>query len=1224
MESSLSEKMDLPEWGRLEFAVQKKIPVERVVIPILSMATGEGDESYISPVEESRPPRDIQDLVREMPLEEILSTYVVTENLLVDAYFEVFGLTEELKAFGLARDRVYEEGVLRKDMERNQGEEFERARKETRRTFELYKASQAWIDQNLGKSGKSKTKALEPVTSPIFVTASQMIGEVFFEQIEATEDQSLESAEDPEVEVVPVAPRNGFDLFLESAASREVPLIFYKGGSGIQLHTKAYLGDLPISIQKIQPPESVLSQSHHMILVVWTGRGNYRESYAIVDIDLDTRAARFSVKSPLKEVPQIKAHIAAQTPILLENVREEGMLSKMFLYGLTLQYSLWMDMITNDPRAAELIYMNESSSPYSGRRRIEFHLTRPGFVDHKASRYFSFIFHEKSQVESEVVPVIDYQKGERRSIYVPAKTPYLKVWINHTYDRDTLRRSMRMLQNLLSIYLRRESELLKVYAGYGVKLTPSKLQTFKTRATAEGVKTVEDNLKRGAPHIFITGYSRDICQKSEKPVIMPAHLKDEWEKTTGHEAEPFPPTNPEFYVGCPTAAHSYVSMKDNTLENNDKYPYLPCCTATDRRVPGVQSAFNEYYRNMPRQAVAVDTKNILKSRRFLQPGQKGYLPEMLVSLLEAYNAHTKDKRGEFLRIGVEIENSAVHAVFQAMELEEYVRASDKAAFVRQELSKPFRTEFLAQELYDQSTEDIAAMVQNQFETFTCYRWLERWGVQVVVFQTEEWDDVEIEVPRHLFFHARRASNYPVVLLLKHKGGQKDGPWRYEFIQQGKKGLWNAKQVMRLFNDAVQTFELSYDDGLVLRAPMMEFDPQRFFPRTTHQYIDTAGKCRGVVVKAGEFKVSIFFPPIQPLDLPVTVHQYIVPYTWVLKMFSDRPTFLGMENEKVSGIWFSLYDREEGVYVPVDPISLKKAKKLQGIPLGRGDPYLAYDQPIVSRLVNLERMRDIYLQVLIWVFHIRYPHLVSKNARSFRKYLKIKDFDWESDLQGVSTSLPDTDDFEEAMGYLEEVFPFVEEGAFLCTNREMRKRIEYFLQTYTERYLSEQDLLQSRLDEDEEKVRETTRDQRMDRSILKSLYKNASEFLKRPDNAVFTDLEQFKVWVLDNQTPRLQLLHTLSPADANVKSPFLYQAPNDQTFLIQNVALGQKGRAVYVAREYQRTGVNLGFNVPPAESAEEITEFGISPGGVLVRLTEQQGPGILRFQEDVYAAILPIS
>ena len=100
-------------------------------------------------------------------------------------------------------------------------------------------------------------------------------------------------------------------------------------------------------------------------------------------------------------------------------------------------------------------------------------------------------------------------------------------------------------------------------------------------------KTKIEILQEYAPEIFVPGYSR-LVHTPMQPV--PVDLKDvsKWESQTftdrlGRVAhrKVLPILNKEegklYMFVAPGDEYPYIGLKYNTMENRDKFPYIPCC-----------------------------------------------------------------------------------------------------------------------------------------------------------------------------------------------------------------------------------------------------------------------------------------------------------------------------------------------------------------------------------------------------------------------------------------------------------------------------------------------------------------------------------------------------------------------------------------------------------------------------------------------------------------------
>jgi glycosyltransferase involved in cell wall biosynthesis len=121
------------------------------------------------------------------------------------------------------------------------------------------------------------------------------------------------------------------------------------------------------------------------------------------------------------------------------------------------------------------------------------------------------------------------------------------------------------------------------------------------------------NLRNAAPDVFLkgtVGYSR-LCSCDHQPIIVSDEdeAKDWKYKTFIDKKEneekyrqiaSFPPKKEEtlFKFTCPTDERPYPYLvENNTEENSEKYPYVPCCAAEDT-INNENSFYNNYFKPM--------------------------------------------------------------------------------------------------------------------------------------------------------------------------------------------------------------------------------------------------------------------------------------------------------------------------------------------------------------------------------------------------------------------------------------------------------------------------------------------------------------------------------------------------------------------------------------------------------------------------------------------------
>ena len=731
----------LREYPRLKFSVENKIPVSLCVYPkrevekTMGKNYVENDEYWLW--QENVQVFNLYELFNNIKkngnnlssrLEEIFNQYDIDAGNLTVSYYEKNGLDKSLQEFYYSVwDRIPDKQELEQRLV-TWKEINKQSMKITKNIYKRLTEHQKWLQK------ESDVMKLEAKTSPINITSVELEGKVM-----------LISEQNGQVVRHPISVKNGFDLFLNSFASYEVPFISYRSS---QTYLKVYDGEMDISLEKIKPSDLDIEEEDTINAIVLADKFFTKptlDSYTHVKINLKANSVTFSTKNIKGEKPITAVRLEEHLPIVIERLTEKNIFGEYYIYNLNLNQSLFVDMLMNDPIAREFIYMDESSSFLSIKKKKMFRLREPnihftGETGDLWNRYFSFIIHQEEVVKAETKPFIDYEKGDKQLGYVSltARMPYIKVVINKAGKREDLQLGLLMFTRFLNLYQKREEKLLQEFRNFGIKFR--KLKSYPLKVVDKKVTNVDkdeyiENLQDAAPHIFATNYAAEVCQLPDQPVVIPPKMVEEWneEKTDVYQrAVPFPPLQkegggegePEIFLGCGfrNPNKPYVNIKEHKLSNKNEYPYLPCCTSKNMQEPGSHSLFTHYYLGEEYINNEAITTSVIKSRKLLRKGQDGILNPIIPSTFKILGL--MDKEETLWRFGVSFsEYSAFRCLLYVKQDKTFMKYFNLKEFGRKEedelneyiqgllKSRKIEPGLLSQELYGLTPEEIA-IVEN--------------------------------------------------------------------------------------------------------------------------------------------------------------------------------------------------------------------------------------------------------------------------------------------------------------------------------------------------------------------------------------------------------------------------------------------------------------------------------------------------------------------------------
>lgn len=442
--------------------------------------------------------------------------------------------------------------------------------------------------------------------------------------------------------------------------------------------------------------------------------------------------------------------------------------------------------------------------------------------------------------------------------------------IKQAISTASITKFQNLVSKLIAIYNQEEKELTKFYCKY---LKDVNNRKFVIR---------DDTLASTVPDLFIDLYTV-ACPKPRNPVIID---EDKYDDKNASMMK-FPRTGDKFAYQCPSHNYPYIGLKENTLENKDDYPYLPCCYKIDQKNNKKSNYYKYFYQIEEANATTVDVGAgyiPLKTQKFASFGVHGMLPKNIHSLFTIL-----DKDNEYYRKGMHYEGEGGKYTFMECILEainynnfnKIVGIQERIKFMEQqkmELSKyVMNSGICKQECYNLTLDEISQnIVKSVYFDPTLYiRAVEEfYNINIILFTRNSQTDVNKNgnymLPRHdeskgYIFPIHKLREY--VLIYEHTGGIYTKNKSCELVVKHSKqnittALFNTNDdiIKKVYKLWIQTFPIYEADTQVvpITPPGVE--------HITAQYIDVYGKTRGLYYK--NTNTFIYCMPIAPLNLPL--------------------------------------------------------------------------------------------------------------------------------------------------------------------------------------------------------------------------------------------------------------------------------------------------------------------------------------------------------------------
>lgn len=708
------------------------------------------------------------------------------------------------------------------------------------------------------------------------------------------------------------------------------------------------------------------------------------------------------------------------------------------IYNIDLYPEVFLDMILNDEFLNLHIVFDESLQPTYKKKKTFYHFKLPLVSERNIetlseSEEGEYIYSFEKTVlffiSQEFIPamkVYDY-KGNlidlRRESSSEREIPYLKVHFFRSLSESFMIQFFHKINRLFQYYNLKKDEYIKNFEeilddensiNYLKKSRKNKIKIFKNL----------NILQNYDPELFIRKYARK-CQKSRQPVIINENEIPEFRKDFQILGYPLVNSRPKWYFVCKDNKYKFPGLKENTLQNKDKFPYLPCCFENDQKD-------NIDYRNAilisgsnifnitnsptdlptpeklePEERSEITLENLRKITKFHKIISDKVIPPIRLAELKSDVISYILPNIQVFRLGVPLSpNSVLHAIYISLKSEEYFNAKDKELFVqhtRKKIAHTVNPEVCKQELYDYSEEEIQEMIEKYdiFDTKYFIRAIEEYfDINLLVltyYPTHLYEKSKLsnylltlttsssvklysfEIPRHRIFHTRRfKNNRKIILIFKHMGTEADGlkyP-HYELVVRQ-----STKQNIQLHFDPEEgtserdlmrrLFEIFFSNFTVFRwnirnyslFPPVSYDAffSKIQPMIQYQIIDKIGKVRGFILKDD---ITLLIPPTATENIKSTNILRRVHYKKVLDFIQEYKNFIeiaGISIENKKLVGIWLDEYYDGIYIPVKIDEIPE--ELQKYKIYPELPCREFEENIFMKFEEYKRIITCFLQTI---------------------------------------------------------------------------------------------------------------------------------------------------------------------------------------------------------------------------------------------------------------------
>jgi hypothetical protein len=306
------------------------------------------------------------------------------------------------------------------------------------------------------------------------------------------------------------------------------------------------------------------------------------------------------------------------------------------------------DACLNDPDINSLITIDETYKIHKERGGIKFFLTTNNLESSIKCSLIRKVVDIPNRPEVKAFPGI---------INVKDHITLIKI-IEGSSMVETIR-LVELLVNCFSYIYNNKKKFYDYYEKYMTNLEGIEKTSKKVVKKDKNLR-----LKDIYPEIYISGYPR-LCQPTQPSIISEEEFNEDLDN--GIDAMMYPRKSeegPQDYYSCKhDKEYSFVGVKENTLKNRDKYPYLPCCFATPQTE---QKKLRYLYERNLEDEKEEGFNEVITSKKILKERQFGILPD---NIAHTFNIIHETINSRFLRLGIrQSPDSVLYALIAAKSL----------------------------------------------------------------------------------------------------------------------------------------------------------------------------------------------------------------------------------------------------------------------------------------------------------------------------------------------------------------------------------------------------------------------------------------------------------------------------------------------------------------------------------------------------------------------------
>lgn len=823
--------------------------------------------------------------------------------------------------------------------------------------------------------------------------------------------------------------------------------------------------------------------------------------------------------------------------IQVESMRENSVKGIFYFPSHNLDRYVFADLVMNNPLFSSLLSIDESIKATKQKNSVYIHFTHPSFgkVNINLSEHLAVrgdpILKTTSQIKI----------GES----------YIRAKVREAKDSESALKAIDMLSKLFVIYDREYKGIISEYRKY--------IPNFGQNTVEPLPEYTPKSLKDVAPDIFLSGYAK-------KCAFMPTIISDKEAKLTDKEVMVFPKpggnSDPRNYI-CDHPENIYPGLRENPLENSDKFPYIPCCYKKNQvEIPG--SIYRHYYYQEALAEKSVGQQDILKTNKFVSKDYFGELPEEITRMFKAIDSN---KNHKYVRRGVlNTKTSFLNCILEVLNVDNIFDLTDPDEIesylyeVRANLATKQGVALCKQEMYDKTDQEITKDIADPRTYFDpkCFVNLleEIFQCNIILFSRGENDDGRMILPNHTQAYYKNRRDYPYILVLEHMGSEADHA-KYPRCEIICRHITD-KQEENI--DCIFPYDNEIGIGLhkIYEKLRKSYALNRYIPeaqigqgRIISQSTDSYGKCRQVnILHKGDI-ISLLTTPLQPFNVEQDVVLNKLNSKSVLQIAAELGIIISGQIldkgvlKELLGIWGNVR-----VNIPV-----QDDLKLEGVPekiLG-----LSYPPSKVSKLVDFSRNKKLAKFTVEYMFWL-YSKFIDGEEPDIESIIVFADETFEIDPQFKHENI--SKEFSMSSNMLRNEKLVVE-------SEEEIRRLLYVLRLAITRKRTE--IIQYK-----------------DRKSIDDFYVDVTDFTPISTQVVLEGENSVDNWIQEKRK-KSEIFNRVCPekvmpyffSNKNINSGFIYIAQNTDTF----------EKALDICQTWNLAGYNPGMD-PEKISEDEVDEY----------------------------------